>query len=514
MQLIAHFRDTMNPPVFLGAVAVILVFVIHGTVFTEHAEATFEATQSYIITHFGWFYILAATGLLGFVGWLALSRFGDIRLGGEDAEPNFNGLTWFTMLLAAGMGIGLVFFGVAEPMMHYASPLEAEPETVAARQEAMLYTYFHWGLHPWAIYISIALPLAYFHFRHGLPLAPRSLLYPLIGDRIKGWIGHVVDIVATVGTLFGVGTSLGLGAMQINAGLDALFEVPMSLAVQLMVIAAITATATVSVVTGLSHGIRRLSEFNVGLAGLILLFVVVAGPTVYILEIFTTSLGQYLQNLPRLSLTIDPALGDDWQADWTLFYWSWWIAWCPFVGIFAARISRGRTIRVFVSTMLLVPVVTGFFWFAALGGSAFFIEQFGPGGIIEPTLEDEALSFFALLAQLPWSAITSTAGILLVVVFFVTSSDSGSLVDVMVTSGGHPNPPAVYRIFWCVSEGVVAATLLIAGGLTALRTASLTPALPMTIFLLVACYGLIKALQVDAATEGRPETEALRGESR
>jgi len=508
-RVIADFRETMNPPVFLGAAGLILVFVVYGALFTVHAEATFDAVQSFIVNNFGWFYILAATAVLIFVIWLAISPFGSIRLGGDQAKPEFHGLTWFTMLMAAGMGIGLVFFGVAEPIEHYMQPLLAEGQTDEAIREAMFYTFFHWGLHPWAIYISIALPLAYFHFRHKLPLAPRSLLYPLIGERMNGWIGHVVDILATVGTLFGVGTSLGLGAMQINGGLNMIAGVPVDLTWQILIIAVITTIATISVATGLKVGIRRLSQFNMILAGVILIFVFVAGPTVFILEIFTNGIGYYLQNLPWTSFRISPVEIGDWQADWTLFYWSWWIAWSPFVGIFAARISRGRTIRQFIGAMLVVPTVVGFFWFSALGGTALFIEHLGPGGISGPTLRDEALSLYALFDHLPLTAVMSSLGALLIVIFFVTSSDSGSLVDVMVTSGGHPNPPPAYRIFWCVAEGVVAATLLVAGGLAALRTASLTPALPMMIFLLIACFGLVKALSVDIREEGRPEREAL-----
>lgn len=509
MRIVADFRETMLPPVFLGSAFVILVFVVFGAGFTSLAAATFEAVQSFIVRTFGWFYVLSASVILAFVVGICMTRFGRIRLGGEDAKPEFGRLTWFTMLMAAGMGIGLVFFGVAEPIEHYLAPIAAEGGSDAAIGEAMVLTYFHWGLHPWAIYIAMALPLAYFHFRHGLPLAPRSLLYPIIGRRIHGWIGHTIDIVATVGTLFGVGTSLGLGAMQINAGLDMIAGVDMGLVTQVLIIALITTVATISVVTGLKVGIRRLSQFNVGVAGLLLLFVVVTGPTLYMIEIFTSSIGAYLQTLPHNSFWINQARFGDWQADWTLFYWSWWIAWSPFVGIFAARISRGRTVRELVMGMLAVPVLVSFFWFAVFGGTALYIEHFGPGGIAEPAQADEALSLFAMLQHLPLTAIMSGIGILIIVIFFVTSSDSGSLVDVMVTSGGNPNPPKSYRIFWCVTEGVVAAVLLIAGGLAALRTASLTPALPMTLFLLIGCYGLMKALSVDAATEGRPSRREL-----
>ena len=500
----------MSPPVFLTSSALIIVFVIYGTVFTSHASVTFERVQGFLVTNFGWFYILSVTVILVFVIFLAISPLGRIRLGEEHSKPEFNNLSWFAMLMAAGMGIGLVFFGVAEPIEHYLAPVEADARSGAAIRDAMFYTYFHWGFHPWAIYISFGLPLAYFHFRHGLPMAPRSLLYPIIGGRIYGWAGHLVDVLATVGTLFGLGTSLGLGAMQINAGLNELANVPMDVYLQILIITVITIIATISVIAGLKAGIRRLSQFNMSLAGVIMIFVVIFGPTLYIFETFTSSLGYYLQNLPEISLRVEQEGNGKWQADWTLFYWSWWIAWSPFVGIFTARISRGRTVRQFVAGMLIVPTVIGFFWFAAAGGTALYIEHFGPGGIAGPTLEDEALSLFAMLQHLPFTAISSAAGVLLIVIFFVTSSDSGSFVNVMVTSGGHPNPSTIYRVFWCVIEGVVAATLLYAGGLTALRTASLTPALPMTVFLLVASYGLFWALQMDARKKGRPSKGALK----
>ena len=503
-RLVNDFRDTMNPPVFLGSAGLILIFVLFGAGFSTAAETLFDRAQTGLIDGFGWFYVLSASFMLGFVIWLGLSRFGEIRLGGDTATPEFGRLTWFTMLMAAGMGIGLVFFGVAEPIMHYTSPLDAEPRSEEAVQEALFHSYFHWGLHPWAIYICMALPLAYFHFRHGLPLAPRSLLYPLIGKRIKGWTGHVVDIIATVGTLFGVGTSLGLGAMQINAGLGVLTGLTMSLTTQLVIIAVITSIATISVVSGLNVGIRRLSEFNMGVAAVLLAFVLVAGPTIHIFETFAAGIGTYLSNVVEASFRVGAASDPDWQADWTLFYWVWWISWSPFVGIFAARISRGRTIREMIAGMLLAPTLLGFVWFAAFGGTALSLETGGIGRIAEMSQRDEALSLYAMLAEMPLSMLTSALATLAIIVFFITSSDSGSLVDVMVTSGGHPSPPAPYRVFWCVTEGVVAMTLLSAGGLIAMRTASLTSALPLTVFLLVACVGLVRALRIDARVEGLP----------
>lgn len=503
------FLRAMQPVVFLGSAAIVIGFVVFGGFFTETAGAAFRALQSYIVNTFGWFYILTATALLITVIWLLFSRFGSIRLGGEDARPEFGYLSWFSMLMSAGMGIGVVFFGVAEPMLHYLSPPGTAGETDQAVREAMRYTFYHWGLHPWAIYSAIALPLAYFHFRHELPLAPRSLLYPLIGERIHGPWGHAVDILCTVGTLFGVATSLGLGSIQINAGLDRLMGFDQGTGHQVMLVLGITAIATVSVVSGLHLGIRYLSQFNIGLAGLILLFILVAGPTVYIIDLFVSSLGYYLQTLPQTSLWINPDRESHWQADWTLFYWSWWISWSPFVGVFVARISKGRTLRQFILTVLLVPTLAGFVWFSAVGGAGLFMERFGDGGIARITQDNHALALFALLDKLPGSTLTAALATLLILIFFVTSSDSGSLVDDMVTSGGHPNPPRAQRVFWAVAEGAVAATLLIAGGLQALRTASLTTGLPMAVFLLVAMFGLIRALRVDYAVAGVPEQEAL-----
>lgn len=498
---------------FLGSAAAIVLFVAFGTLWSELAGSVFEWIQQTLVGSVGWFYVLTASALLAFALWLGLGRFGGIRLGGEDARPEFGRPTWFAMLLAAGMGIGIVFFGAAEPVEHYANPPQGFPagsgdDAVRALQT----TFHHWGLHAWGIYATFAIALAYFHFRHGLPLAPRSLLFPLLGERIRGGAGHAVDILCTVGTLFGVATSLGLGSAQINAGLHAIFDWPQSLRVQLLLIAGITGVATVSVVSGLHRGIRLLSQSNMALAALLLVFVLATGPTLYALEIFVTSLGAYLQALPAASLWTDPAggaTGQGWQARWTLFYWSWWLSWSPFVGVFVARISRGRTLREFVGTVLVLPPLASFLWFAAVGGSVLHAIQGGSQEVQARILADESLSFFVVLEALPWTGITQVAATLLVLIFFVTSSDSGSLVDDMVTSGGDPDPPRAQRVFWALAEGAVAATLLVAGGLDALRTASLTTGLPLAALLLVASAGLVRALRADLATEGVPERRRL-----
>jgi len=488
----------MNPPVWIGSALVVVAFVGSGSLFPETSKRVFGAVQSAIIENLGWYYILAATAMLVFILVLLCGRFGRIRLGPDDSRPDFRYLTWFSMLLAAGMGIGIVFFGVAEPLLHYANPPMGTGEGEDALREAMRFTFFHWGVHPWAIYSSIALPLAYLHFRHGMPLAPRSLLHPLLGDRINGWIGHAVDILCTTGTLFGVATSLGLGAIQINGGLEALFGLPVSTGMQIGLIAFITVIATVSVVTGLKGGIRLLSSFNIGLAGLLLIFVLITGPTVYVLDLFVQSIGYYIQKLPATSLHIVPGSSEGWQAKWTLFYWSWWISWSPFVGVFVARISRGRTIREFIVAALLVPTIIGFLWFSVVGGTGLHAEITGGAPLLEAAKDDvKGSSLFAVLETLPLSEISTALAILLIFVFFVTSSDSGSFVDDMVTSGGDPNPPTPQRVFWAVSEGAVASVLLYFGGLQSLRTASLTTGLPMSIFLLVACVGLWRILRKD-----------------
>jgi choline/glycine/proline betaine transport protein len=486
-----------------------MAFVLFSAVRTDLARSAFAGTQNLLIEYFGWFYLLTASLLLVFALCLLFSRFGHIRLGPPDSRPEFGNAAWFSMLLSAGMGIGIVFFGAAEPLQHYLSPPEGEGRTPEALADAMRYTFFHWGLHPWAIYTALALPLAYFHFRHDLPLAPRSLLYPLLGERIHGVAGHAADVVCIVGTLFGVATSLGLGTMQINAGLGRLFGIPETTGVQLLLIAGITLIATISVLTGLHRGIRWLSKFNIGLAGFLLAFVVVTGPTLYILETFLTGLGHYLQKLPVTSLEISPGTEDGWRSRWTLFYWSWWISWAPFVGVFVARISRGRTVREFILTTLLVPTLGGFLWFAALGGTTLHAEIIGGGGIAEVVRSNEALALFAVLEQLPFHRLTWVLATLLVIVFFITSSDSGSLVNDMVSSGGHPNPPRIQRVFWALTEGAVAAVLLHAGGLQALRSASLATGIAVALFLLIACRGMIRALHAEAGAEGVPSREAL-----
>ena len=509
-KLLLQWLDRVSPPVFIGAALSILVIIVYGAVWTEEARVLFSRVLDFISKYFGWYYVLLVFFFMLFVIWLYSSRYGKIRLGGENSKPEFNRFSWFSMLFAAGMGMGLVFWGVAEPIMHYSNPPTAEPLSPEAMREAMRFSFFHWGFHPWAIYIIFGLGIAYFHFRHKLPLAPRSLFYPILGEKIHGWTGHIIDIFCTLGTLLGVATSLGLGAMQINSGINALIDIPYNTNTQVWIISIITAVAVISVVSGVNKGIRYLSMSNIIIMLILLLFVFITGPTLFQLNIFITTFGDYVQQIVNTSLWIDLSSDSNWQSNWTLFYWGWWLSWCPFVGIFIARVSKGRTIREFIFYVLFIPTMVTFFWFAVFGGTAMHIEVFGEGGITAVVNKNVAMSLHALLDHLPLASVTQWLGVLLVVIFFITSSDSGSLVDDMVTSGGHPNPPVGTRIFWGITEGAAAAVLLVAGGLSALQAASISAGLPQSIIVLACCYSLVKALRKDHAIKGVPDLEKLK----
>ncbi len=492
-RIVAH----MNPTVFFGSALLVVVFALGGGLFTDTAAALFRTTQEGISRYLGWYYVLVVSAFLIVPVTLLFFPMRRIRIGGRDARPEFSRFGWFTMLFAAGMGIGIVFYGVAEPLLHFANPLRAEPRSPAALIEAMRLSYFHWGLHAWGIYIVLALAIAHAHFNRGLPLAPRSAMEPLLGARIHGPIGDAVDILCTVGTLLGVATSLGLGAMQINASLAIFFGWPKAVGLQVLIIAAITAAATTSVVLGVKRGIQRLSQSNMVLAFALLLFVFVAGPTLYSIELFVSSLGFYLQKLPQASLYLEPGSDSTWQTTWTLFYWGWWISWSPFVGVFVARISQGRTVFEFVLGVLLVPTLVTFFWFATFGGAALYAQIEQGAALIEAVDRNVSTSLQVLLAELPLASLTTALATAVIAIFFVTSSDSGSFVDDMVTSGGDPNPPRPQRVFWAVSEGVVAATLLLMGGLTAIRNAAISLGLPMSLVLVAATIALWRGLAAD-----------------
>lgn len=489
--------------VFAVSGVVATLFVVATVFFTEPAGRLFAFLQEAIATRFGWFYILAVTGFLVFVLWLLFSRFGAVRLGADDDEPEFSYPTWFSMLFSAGMGIGLLFYGVAEPVLHFASPRAGTVPagTVEAAKEALNTAYFHWGLHAWAVYAVVALGLAYFGYRMELPLTIRSMLYPLLGRRIDGAIGDAIDVLAVFGTLFGVATSLGLGVMQINSGLAYNRWLEVSTGNQLALIGAIIVLTTISVVTGLERGIRRLSEANVLLGVLLLAFVFLAGPTLFLLGTFVESVGHYLQTLLDASFRTTQFRGVEWQKAWTMFYWGWWISWAPFVGMFIARISRGRTIREFIAGVLLVPVLFSFFWFTVMGNTALHIELFGAGGMVKAVQSDVATALFVMLDKLPWSQVSTVLATLMVVTFFVTSADSGALVIDTICSRGRTDAPVWQRIFWSLAIGMVAAVLLLVGGLQALQAAAITTGLPFAVVMVLACVSLARALRAEAPPE-------------
>jgi len=476
-KLRAYLHEHTNPPVFLVSLLLVVLLVGWGIIAPDHLGQVASATKTWISTYFGWWYLASVTFMLIFVLVLVASPYGRIRLGKDEDRPYWSRWAWFCMLFTAGMGIGLVFFGVAEPIFHFHNEfLTGDQGPSGAALEAMRMTIFHWGFHPWAVYIVLGLSMGYFCFRHDLPIRPASALYPLIGDGIYGWIGHLVDIMAVFGTLFGLATSLGIGATQVNAGLAAVFGMPIGWPWQVMIIATITAVAVTSVMLGVDKGIRRLSVLNMYLAVLLAVVVFVVGPTLFILNFAVQSTGDYIQNIPITSLRTwaFSEKGQSWLDGWTLFYWGWWIAGSPFVGMFIARVSRGRTIREFILGCLFAPVGASIAWFCIFGGSAlFYIIEHGNEPLAGAGTVD---ALFVLLNQLPIPHAVyltlSMLGIMVVAIFFATSSDSGSLVVDMLTNGGDPHPIWQQRLFWAVTEGAIAAILLIAGSLYALQPVS------------------------------------------
>jgi choline/glycine/proline betaine transport protein len=613
-----------HPVVFPAAAILIVTFVVATAWMPGRALILFGWLQDEIASRFAWLYIIAMTGFLVFAIFLCVSRYGKIRLGPDDVAPEFSTLTWFSMLFSAGMGIGMLFFGVAEPMWHYLAPPTGEGETLEAARQAMGITLFHWCLHPWSLYALVALALAYFGFRRGLPLSFRSVFYPLLGERIHGPIGNAIDIMAVLATLFGLATSLGLGAMQVNAGLNYVFGLPQGIGIQVVIIACITALAVVSLVSGLHVGIRRLSEANMCMAGVLLLFLFVAGPTRYLLETLVENVGAYFQRLPHNSFrtgVYDSRSTVSWLNSWTVFYWGWWIAWSPFVGMFIARVSKGRTIREFIIGVLLVPSAVATLWMTGFGNTALHQEIYrqvsddpavvesaysyeprdyevqvldeasglpraedgqwlvGPharaaatpigvlmkqhgdsfltksaaeveyhrgvlvhrgtrrpfhpdddsrhtgayqsktdeltlgGYLTSPVLTEDrsrrvdttATAMFVMLEAYPLSTLTALIGTLCVVLFFVTSSDSASMVADIIASGGSENPTTGTRLFWGILEGVLAAVLLLAGGLKALQTASITIALPFCVIVIAMCFSLYRGLKSELDGDAEEE---------
>ncbi|MEQ5872693.1 BCCT family transporter [Sagittula sp. NFXS13] len=507
---VGPFGFDIHNPVFGISGLAIVAFVFYTLALPEQAGSVFTWLFSSVTQGFDWFFIGAANIFVLFCLALIVTPLGNVRLGGTSATPDYTYVGWFAMLFAAGMGIGLMFYGVSEPMSHFSSSLggvtmgedgvrtDWAPLGGAAGDEAeaarlgMAATIFHWGLHPWAIYAVVALSLSLFSYNKGLPLTFRSAFYPLLGERVWGWPGHVIDILAVFATLFGLATSLGLGATQANAGLNELFGIPVNATTEVILISAITAIALVSVLRGLDGGVKILSEINMGLAFVLLLFVLLVGPTVYLLTFFADSLLAYLQYLPALANPIGRE-DTNFVQGWTSFYWAWWISWSPFVGMFIARVSRGRTVREFIVCVLLIPSMVCVLWMSVFGGTALHqVINDGYTAAQEASLE---LKLFKMLDVLPLTSITSLIGIVLVIVFFVTSSDSGSLVIDTITAGGKVDAPVPQRAFWCIFEGAVAIVLLLsAGGLQSLQSMVISTGLPFTVVLLVMCVAVWRGL--------------------
>ncbi len=501
-------------PVFAVSAIIVVVFVILTVAFQAQLEPLFVGMRDFVTGTFDWVLIMAGNIFVLVCLGILVSPLGKVRLGGRDATPDYGYPGWFAMLFAAGMGIGLMFFGVLEPVFYFGAdaPLGgdlgltdgevADPATVeAARAMAMAATIYHWGLHPWAIYAVVALSLALFAYNKGLPLTVRSMFYPIFGERIWGPVGHVIDIVAVFATLFGLATSLGYGATQAAAGIGYVFDIDAisgdSITAAVVLIGLITLLALVSVLRGLDGGVKRLSEFNMILAGLLLLFIIIVGPTMALVTGFFGNLGSYLTQVLPLSNPVGRE-DDSFRQGWTAFYWAWWISWSPFVGMFIARVSRGRTVREFITCVLLIPTIVSTMWMTAFGGTAIeqvltLVEDSAVYGFVIADYNEE-LSLFGMLSELPLAALTSTIAIILVIVFFVTSSDSGSLVIDTITAGGKINAPVSQRVFWVIFEGLVAAVLLLGGGLAALQAAAVSTGLPFAIVLVVACVALIMGL--------------------
>lgn len=512
----AGFGFDIHPHVTFISAFTLAVFILLTLMFQKDASVFFKDAMALITQTTGWFLILAANIFILAAVYFAFSKFGKIRIGGRDAKPEFSTPAWYAMLLSAGMGIGLMFWSVGEPIYHYTSPSPMfngmQGETPEAAQAAMGVTYFHWGLHPWAIYAIVGLGLAFFAYNRGLPLTIRSVFYPLLGNKIYGFWGNLIDVLSVLATLVGLATSLGLGVQQVNAGLHHLFGFEITTTTQVILITVITGFATMSVLAGLDSGVKRLSQANMILAAIFMLFLLVVGPTVFLLGAFTQNLGFYATILPKLSLWTETFRDTNWQGSWTVFYWAWWISWSPFVGMFIARISKGRTVKEFVLGVILIPTLLSFIWMSVFGGSALFLQSHGIADIVGAVKDDVATAMFVMLEQFPFAEVLSLVAIVLVVVFFVTSSDSGSLVVDHLTSGGKLDSPTPQRVFWAIMEGVVAAVLLVGGGLTTLQTASVSTGLPFAVVLLIGVYSLYVGFSQETYIEEAVERAVIDAE--
>ncbi|MFZ3579627.1 glycine betaine uptake BCCT transporter [Virgibacillus sp. DJP39] len=483
--------------VFWISSIIAILFIIWGIWEDSNMQSVTSKIQEYIVNQFGWFYLFSATGFLIFALYLVFSKYGNIKLGKPGDKPEYSYITWFAMLFSAGMGIGLVFWGAAEPLSHFHTPPYGEAGSVEAAKAAMQYSFFHWGLHPWAVYATIALALAYFKFRRQSSGVVSAILEPLFGDKMKGGWGTLVDTIVVFATVFGVATSLGFGAIQISGGLSFVFGWDQTLTMQMIIILVVTVLYLISAMTGLNKGIKYLSNANIVLALLLMAFLLIIGPTGFIMDLFTDTFGSYLQNLPSMSFRTTPF--DEtgtWIEGWTMFYWAWWIAWAPFVGTFIARVSRGRTIREFVLGVLLVPTIFGALWFSVFGGSAIYLEMFQDTDIIHYVTDfGKETALFAVLQQFPLGMVMSIIAILLISTFFITSADSATFVLGMQTTGGSLYPPNIVKFIWGIIQSGAAAILLWRGGLEALQTASIIAAFPFTIIMILIVFSMLKSFK-------------------
>ncbi|MCM2131383.1 BCCT family transporter [Larsenimonas rhizosphaerae] len=511
-------RDTGKPSgLFHGvdrtmaitSILMVIAFLLFTVLFPETANHSFSVAMSFIKQQMNWYYILVIAGMLFFTLTIAFSPMGRLRLGRDDERPEFGNFTWFAMLFSAAVGTGLLFWSIAEPLSHFQSNPFATMEGVEAgsrqaAEVALRITIFHWGLHGWAVYITVGMILGYFAYRRGLPLTIRSTLYPLIGDRIYGPIGHVVDLLAIFSTLFGTATTLGLGVSQMNAGLNSLFGMPISTTSKLMLIGAITLLATLSVCTGLKRGIKMISEWNIHLSMILVLFFLIAGPTTYLLGLFSTSIGSYLSHAIEMSFWVDPDPTDQWQGWWTLFYWGWWLSWGPYVGMFVARISRGRTVRSLILGGMGLATLGSLAWIVVFGGTALQAQLTGQVDLVSIVNQDKTQALFETIGSIgaPWVTTLMTGiATVMIITWFVTSADSGTLVICTILSMGDEQPRTLYRVIWGIGLGAVSAVLLLAGGLEALQTAAIMAAFPFSLVFLVMCFCVVKAM--------REETDAM-----
>ncbi|MGR3764638.1 glycine betaine uptake BCCT transporter [Rossellomorea sp. NS-SX7] len=483
-------------PMFWISITIGIIFVLWGVIFPDNLISVMSNIQGILLDKFGWFYQFSATFFFVVAIFFAFSKYGKIKLGKDDDKPEYSTPTWFAMLFSAGMGIGLLFYGVSEPVSHYAKPPFGEGNTIESAQIGLRYTYLHWGFHAWAIYAVVALALAYYKFRKDMPGLMSATLYPVIGKRINGPIGYTVDIIAVFATIFGVAISLGIGAQQINSGLNYLLDIPISFSVQLIIIGIATVLFITSAATGLSKGIKYLSNANMVLAVILFFGFLLLGPAQFTLELFLTTFGSYVQKLPSMGLRFSPFIKEDnqWVKDWTIFYWAWWISWTPFVGTFIARVSRGRTVREFIVAVIIVPTVVCALWFGVFGGTGLYFDVVKGMDVAGQSLET---ALFYVYDLMPLSGVLSVISLFLIITFFVTSADSATFVLGMQTSNGNLNPPFFVKFSWGIILAAIAAILMGSGGYSGLQAATIITALPLGVVLLVMTYGMVISFQKD-----------------